>query len=97
MQKMLILLAASAILVSVNAHAVSRGELLGSTCQSCHGPNGKSLGAIPGLAGLDKSYFVKIMQDIRDGRRPTSVMQRHAGGYTDAEYEQMGEYFSKIK
>lgn len=97
MHKLLILLTASTALLSANAFAVTHAEVISSTCFTCHGPNGKSLGAIPSLAGLDKGYFVKTMQDIRDGRRPTSVMQRHAGGYTDEEYEQMGEYFSKIK
>lgn len=97
MFKKLFLLAASAVLFSANAHAVSSGELLGSTCMSCHGPGGKSLGVIPSLAGLEKSYFVKSMQDFKSGARPASVMKKHAAGYTEAEYEQMGEFFSKLK
>jgi cytochrome c553 len=97
MHKLLILLAASATLLSANAFAVSRGELLASSCMSCHGPGGKSKGAIPSLAGLDKAYFVKSMQDFKSGARPASVMQRHAKGYTDEEYALMGEYFSKLK
>lgn len=97
MHKILILLAASATLLSANAFAVERGELLASSCQSCHGPGGKSKGAIPSLAGLEKGYFVKSMQDFKSGARPASVMHRHSKGYTDAEYALMGEYFSKLK
>lgn len=97
MHKILILLAASATLLSANAFAVERGELLASTCLSCHGPGGKSKGAIPSLAGLDKDYIVKSMQDFKSGARPASIMKRHASGYTDAEYALMAEYFSKLK
>jgi cytochrome c553 len=97
MHKLLILLTASAALLSANAQAVPRGELLASTCNSCHGPGGKSKGAIPSLAGLEKGYFVQAMKDFKSGTRPASVMKKHAAGYTEAEYELMGEYFSKLK
>lgn len=97
MQKKFALLAAGVALLSANAFAASRGEVLGSTCFSCHGPNGKSAGAIPSIAGLDKDYTVKAMQDFKSGARPASVMKKHAAGYTDAEFAQMGEFFAKIK
>ena len=97
MYKTLIILFGGAFLLGANAHAVPRGELLGSTCLSCHGPGGKSKGAVPNLAGLDKRYFVKAMQDFKSGVRPGSIMKRHASGYTDDEFDQMGEYFSKLK
>lgn len=97
MRKMLVLLAAGAALASTSAFAVPRGELLASTCLSCHGPGGKSIGAIPSLAGLEKAYFVKMMQDFKSGARVGTVMKKHAVGYTDAEYELMGEYFANLK
>ena len=70
---------------------------ISSTCMSCHGPGGKSLGAIPSLAGLDKAYFVKAMKDFKSGTRPSTIMKRHASGYTDAEFEAMGAYFAGLK
>jgi cytochrome c553 len=70
---------------------------LASTCLSCHGPDGKSLGAIPSLAGLNKDYFVKAMQDYKSGKRVGTIMKKHAAGYTDAEFEAMGAYFASLK
>ena len=70
---------------------------ISSTCMSCHGPGGKSLGAIPSLAGLDKAYFVKAMKDFKSGARPSTIMKRQASGYTDAEFEAMGAYFAGLK
>jgi cytochrome c553 len=97
MRKIPVLLAAGAALLSVNAFAVPRGDLLSSTCLSCHGPGGKSQGAVPSLAGLEKAYFVKSMQEFKSGQRAGSIMKKHAAGYTDAEYELMGEYFANLK
>jgi len=70
---------------------------IASTCMSCHGPGGKSLGAVPSLAGLDKDYFVKSMKEFKAGTRAASIMKRHANGYTDAEFEAMGAYFAGLK
>jgi len=72
-------------------------KAIASTCMSCHGPGGKSQGAIPSLAGLDKDYFVKSMKDFKAGTRAASIMKRHASGYTDAEVEAMGAYFASLK
>jgi cytochrome subunit of sulfide dehydrogenase len=72
-------------------------QVIASTCMSCHGPGGKSLGGIPSLAGLKQDEFVKTMKDFKSGARPASIMKRHASGYTDAEHEAMGAYFASLK
>jgi cytochrome c553 len=72
-------------------------QTIASNCMTCHGPGGKSHGAIPSIAGLEKDYFVKAMKDFKSGVRPASIMKRHANGYTDAEVEAMGAYFASLK
>lgn len=72
-------------------------KTIASTCLTCHGPAGKSQGAIPSLAGLEQAYFVKAMKDFKSGARPSTIMKRHASGYTDAEFEAMGAYFAGLK
>lgn len=72
-------------------------QAIAATCMSCHGPGGKSLGATPSIAGLEKDYFVKLMKDFKSGARAGTIMKRHASGYTDAEYEAMGAYFASLK
>ena len=72
-------------------------QTLASTCMSCHGPGGKSQGAIPSLAGLDKDYFVTSVNNFKAGTRAASIMKRHASGYTDAEVEALAAYFSSLK
>lgn len=86
-------LALSGVAGAADIHTQS----IASTCMSCHGPGGRSQGAIPSLAGLDKAYFVKSMKDFKAGTRAASIMKRHANGYTDAEVEAMAAYFAGLK
>lgn len=77
----------------------SHNRTLAATCFNCHGPDGKSSGAIPSLAGQSKNDIVNAMKDFRSGKRDeyATVMKKYALGYTDSEYEAMAEYFSNIK
>lgn len=77
----------------------SHNRTLAATCFNCHGPDGKSNGAIPSLAGQSKNDIVNAMKDFRSGKRDeyATVMKKYALGYTDSEYEAMAEYFSNIK
>ncbi len=92
------LLFAGALGAVASAQAVdTRARFMAANCAYCHGPDGKSRGAIPSLAGLEKGYFVEQMKAFRDGTRPSTVMSKHAMGYTDAEYEALGAWFATHK
>lgn len=78
---------------SVDPHARN----MAASCAACHGTNGHSVGGAPMLAGLEKSYFIKQMQDMKSGTRPTTVMSKHAKGYSDAEVEQLANFFAAQK
>ena len=84
-------------LSGVSHAADSHTKVIAATCLSCHGPNGNSIGAIPGLNGLSKDYIVKAMQNYKSGKRIGTIMKKHAVGYTDAEFEAMGAYFASLK
>lgn len=90
-----ILLAAG--LPAVASAEVSRGAILASTCFTCHGPDGKSPGAMPSIYGVPADSLVKTLQDFKSGMRPATVMDRHAKGYSDDEIREIADYLSKIK
>lgn len=75
----------------------THNRTLASTCFNCHGPNGVSNAAIPGLAGQDKAYFITAMKEFRDGKREATVMQKYAMGFTDEEYEVMATLFHSMQ
>lgn len=92
-----LLLAGGLVLASSQALAADP-VMLGNTCAGCHGTNGSSVGpATPSIAGLAKDTIVESMKAYKSGERPSTIMGRIAKGYTDEEFEAMGEFFSKQK
>lgn len=83
--------------MSAQASEDRRVRLLASTCITCHGPGGHSLGAIPSLAGQEAAYLKDVMMEQRRGERETTVMSKYMQGYTPEEIGQLAEYFSKLK
>ena len=66
-----------------------------ANCTNCHGTAGRGSGAIPGLAGLQKAYFLERMRSFRDGTRTATVMQQIAKGYSDRQLEHLADYFAR--
>ncbi len=77
--------------VSNSALAVERGQLLADTCVSCHGGVDASA-SIPNLSQYPSSMIVSQMKAFRDGSRPSTVMIRHAKGYSDEEVEAIAKF-----
>ena len=70
---------------------------MGNNCFTCHGPDGRSPGDIPSLNGKSAEALVKSIQDFKSGARPSTVMARHAKGYSDAEIAAVAKYISSFK
>lgn len=71
------------------------GQTLAETCVGCHGTDGKSAGgAIPTIAGMDRGYFIDVMQDYQQGKRHSTMMGRIAGAYSTEELALMADHFS---
>lgn len=81
---------------SANASPPSaRGAALAAACVVCHGPEGRSQGAIPGLDGLPADAFRQAMQAFRTGDRGGTVMPSIARGLAAADIEAVAAHFTK--
>ena len=79
-----------------NVESNPRGLVLALSCSSCHGTDGKSVGIIPSISGRSADYIETAMKAFKSGARYSTVMSRHANGYTDDEIRLIAEYFGKV-
>lgn len=93
----LVVLLAGGPAVAQETGEILRGEVLASTCFSCHGTDGKSAGSIPSINGVPADSLRRTLQEFRDGRRPATVMDRHAKAYSDEEIASIADYLSRVK
>src|SRR5690606_14291003 len=91
-----LLLAAVAAAAAAQAGEDLEGFELASHCMACHGPAGRSPGAIPALNGRDRAFIVERLRAFRDGTRPSTVMGRLAKGYTDEEIARIADYIAGL-
>lgn len=88
------LAAVSAWSFAVHAQDAKIVRGMAATCANCHGTDGRSVGTVPGLAGLGKGYIVQQMQEFKAGKRPATIMHQIAKGYSDEQIDQIAAYFA---
>ncbi len=75
----------------------SRGAALAYACAACHGPDGRSQGAIPSLDTLLPEHFGDALQAFRTEARQGTVMNPIAKGLDNADIEAVTAYFATLK
>jgi sulfide dehydrogenase cytochrome subunit len=73
-----------------------RGVALAHACVTCHGPDGRSQGAIPSLTTLSSEDIVTALQAFRAETRQSTVMHRIAKGLDDADIIAVATYFATV-
>ena len=94
-----VMLLFSCLSISTTSFAVqiSQGAMLANSCAACHGTHGKSPGAIPAINGKSASFLLQSLKDFESGKRPSTVMGRHASGYSEKEMQLIAEHFANMK
>jgi sulfide dehydrogenase cytochrome subunit len=72
-------------------------RLWAASCAACHGTDGKASGAALPLAGKTAEHLYTSLLGFKSGERPSTVMHRHAKGYSDVELQRLAEHFAGIK
>jgi len=94
-----VLFAAAALAAAPALAQDAQGRNLAAGCAICHGTDGRAVkdSGFAALAGLERGYLVEQMRAFRDGKRPATVMQQLAKGYSDAQIEQIASWFAAQK
>lgn len=80
-----------------HAQELTRGTMLSASCEGCHGTDGHSPGSIPDISARSAEYIRIALEEFRSGERASTVMGRHAKGYTDEEMRLIAEHFAQRK
>jgi sulfide dehydrogenase cytochrome subunit len=72
---------------------------MAASCAQCHGTDGRSApgSAVPALAGMPRDQLATQLKAFKAGSRPSTVMGQLAKGFSDAQLEQLADYFSRQK
>lgn len=73
-------------------------SVIASTCANCHGPDGRSPGPIPSIAGRPESALRAQLTAFKSETPPpgTTIMNRLAKGYSDDQVAALAKYFSQV-
>ena len=80
--------------IAVADAAMASGPALANACAACHGPDGRSQGAIPSIDNLSAEDFIVALQAFRADTRKGTVMNRIGKGVDDADISAMATYFA---
>lgn len=77
------------------------GKAKSAVCAACHGANGMAaIKTYPNLAGQNKEYLVSALKAYKSKQRSggmAAIMQAQSAGLTDADMENLAEYYSSLK
>ena len=68
-----------------------------SSCSGCHASSAAVETPVPRLVGRPAAEIVAAMQAFRDGRRPATVMNRIANGFSDPEIAAIAAWYAEQK
>jgi cytochrome subunit of sulfide dehydrogenase len=67
-----------------------------SSCSGCHATR-RADTAVPPLVGRPASDIIAQMQAFKSGQKPATVMGRIAKGFTDAEIQDIANWYAQKK
>ncbi len=71
------------------------GQAISFSCTTCHGPEGRSIGAVPSLQGLTREEIESAFEAFRSGEREATIMKQVASGFSKEEIAAIAGYFAE--
>jgi cytochrome subunit of sulfide dehydrogenase len=88
----------AAVMLTVSSLASAADAPPGaSSCTGCHPATSGVATPVPRLNGQDAAQITTAMTEFRTGKRPATVMDRIAKGFSDDETKAIAAYFAAQK
>ena len=71
---------------------------MAANCAACHGTKGEPArgSTLAGLAGKPRNELLTSLTQFKEGKKPATVMNQLAKGYSDEELAALADYFAKL-
>lgn len=83
-----------AVLAFASASACAAPPAGAAACSGCHAASATVASPVPRLVGREAAEIVKAMDEFRAGKRPATVMDRIAKGFTDDETRAIAAWYA---
>jgi len=93
-RKVLLVLTALAFGITATAALAAEAPPGAASCTGCHPANANVDTPAPRLAGRDAAELAAALQAFRSGRRPATVMDRIAKGFSDDEIKSIAAWYA---
>lgn len=81
-----------------SAASASATAVLAGSCANCHGPDGRSPGSIPAIAGIAYETLKAQLEAFKSDKVPdATVMPRLMRGFDAAQIDALARHFSSIQ
>ena len=88
----------AAVVLTVSSIAYAADAPPGaSSCTGCHPAKSGVATPVPRLNGRDAAQITAAMTEFRTGKRPATIMDRIAKGFSDDETKAIAAYFAALK
>ena len=91
------LIAIAALITLAGAASAADIPAGAAACSGCHPAKAGVDTPVPRLIGRDAAQIVAAMADFRAGKRPATIMDRVAKGFTDDEVKAIAAWFAAQK
>ena len=95
--RILCIIAAASLLALTGAASAADIPPGAAACSGCHPARAGVDTTVPRLIGRDAAQIVAAMADFRAGKRPTTIMDRIAKGFTEDEVKAIAAWFAAQK
>jgi sulfide dehydrogenase cytochrome subunit len=83
-----------AVLAFASASTYAAPPAGAAACSGCHAASATVASPVPRLVGREAADIVKAMDEFRAGKRPATVMDRIAKGFTDDETRAIAAWYA---
>jgi cytochrome subunit of sulfide dehydrogenase len=91
------LLSVVVFVLSIGISSAKDAPAGASACSGCHASNAAAETPVPRIDGMPAAQTIAAMDEFRTGKRPSTVMNRIAKGFTEDETRAIADWLAEQK